>query len=488
MNKVSYRVFLLSCFTLFSFFSTHCQCKSESSIKNSIVKIYTTKVPPSYDSPWSFLNQEQSGGSGSVIDNNLIITSAHVVSDQRFITVRLFGEAKKYEATIVAISHEADLALLTVDNRDFFDKVTPIPLGELPDLQDEVFVFGFPEGGDTLSITNGNVSRIEYGAYSHSSQSYTVMQIDAAVDHGSSGGPVITNGKVVGVVMQRVNESDNISYAVPVSIIDHFLQDLKDGKHNGIPRIGFFIQDLENEGMRARYHLKSNQTGVLVLKIVDGAIDKNALRENDVLLKIDNNDIAGDGTVELRQGERISMGYHLDKHQIGENIDFQVLRNGHIKNISIKAKKEKVYQVNREEYGISPNYYIFGGLVFSPLTVNYMKTWGDEWFVDSPIEYLYLYKNGLWENKLQEHICLIKVLPHTINAGYHDKSDLIIEAVNGMPIINLEHMISLIESSAKGLIEFRIMNRGTIVIDRNAAIDTHNDILTEYAIPKDRSL
>ena len=488
MNKISRRVLVLSCFTLFGFFSAPSQCKTENNIKNSMVKIYTTKVSPSYDSPWAFLDQEQGGGSGSVVDNNLIITNAHVVSDQRFITVRLFGEAKKYEATIVAISHEADLALLTVDNPDFFKKTTPIPLGKLSELQDEVSVFGFPEGGDTLSITNGNVSRIEHGEYSHSSRSYTTMQIDAAVNQGNSGGPVITNGKIVGIVMQTLNDSDNISYAVPISIVSHFLQDLKDGEHHGIPRVGFFIQDVENESLRARYHLKSNQTGVLVSKIVEGAIEGGALRENDVLLKIDNNDIAGDGTVELRQGERISMNYHLDKHQIGESIDFQVLRNGYIKNISIKAKKDKIYQVNREEYGIAPNYYIFGGLVFSPLTVNYMKTWGDEWFINSPSEYLYLYENGLWEKNLQEYICLIKVLPHTINSGYHEKSDLIIEAINGTSIINLEHMISLIQSSPKELIEFKIMNRGIIVIDKNAAINTHNDILTEYAIPKDRSL
>ena len=488
MNKISYRVLLLACFTLFSFLVAPNSCKSENNIQNSIVKIYVTKVSPSYNNPWTSLGQEQGSGSGCIIENNLIITNAHVVSDQRFITVRLFGEARKYEAKIVAISHEADLALLTVTDHTFFNQVEPIPLGNLSKLQDEVFVYGFPEGGDTLSITNGNVSRIEHGRYSHSSRYYITMQIDAAVNPGNSGGPVITNGKIVGIVMQILKDSNNISYAVPIPIIKHFLTDLTDGRHDGIPRIGFFIQNLENESLRNKYHLKSNQTGVLIFKIIEGAIPEGNLKENDVILKVDNHDIAGDGTVKFRQGERINMDYYLDKHQIGEDIEFQILRNGSIKNVSIKATKDKIYQVPREEYDISPNYYIFGGLVFCPLTTNYMKAWGDNWLFDAPVEYIFLHQNGLWQNEVQEYVCLTKVLPHTINTGYHEKSDIIIEAVNGIPITNLKHMISLIENSKKPLIEFKIMNSGSIVIDKNEAIKYHKAILTEYGIPKDRSL
>ena len=101
-------------------------------IKQSMVKIYTTQIEPDYHNPWRLGDAEQISGSGFVIENNLILTNAHVVSNQTYIQVRLFGDPKKHLAYVVGISHEADLALLSLkDNTETPKSSSAKPMNSL---------------------------------------------------------------------------------------------------------------------------------------------------------------------------------------------------------------------------------------------------------------------------------------------------------------------------------------------------------------------
>jgi S1-C subfamily serine protease len=130
-------------------------------VKNAVVKIYTVNNEYSYYEPWQKLGSSGSNGSGCIISGKRILTNAHVVANQTFIQVRKAGEAKKYTAEVEAVAHECDLAILKVNDDSFFSGVKPIDIGSLAEIQDKVAVYGFPEGGDKLSITEGVVSRVE---------------------------------------------------------------------------------------------------------------------------------------------------------------------------------------------------------------------------------------------------------------------------------------------------------------------------------------
>lgn len=94
-------------------------------LKRSIIKIYTTAAAPDYFNPWALLNPKQLSGSGAVIRNKQILTNAHVVANGSFIQVQRHGDAKKFRARVKFISHDADLALLTVDDDNFFNDTRP---------------------------------------------------------------------------------------------------------------------------------------------------------------------------------------------------------------------------------------------------------------------------------------------------------------------------------------------------------------------------
>ena len=447
-----------------------------------MVKIYATQVAPDYSNPWRHGEPEQSGGSGCVIGDKYILTNAHVVSYGQFIQVRPFGQAVKHKARLVAISHEMDLALLTVDDEQFFRESPPLEVGDLPELQDEVLVYGFPEGGDSLSITKGVVSRIEYTLYAHSFKRLLAMQVDAAVNFGNSGGPIIADGKVVAVAMQSLTDAENINYAIPAPVIKHFLDDLKDGNHDGMPELSVRIQYLENESLRQKFGLKNDHQGVLVYGIGEGSIAEGIIQKYDILLKVDGHPVSSDGSIEFRSNERVDVSYCIDRHQIGDIINIELFREGTRKQVELSLGKDRTFQVQRGHYPAQPSYFIYGGLVFSPLTINYLQSWGDEWFYDAPTDLLYYLINGYWKRDRQDIVTLIKVLPHDVNVGYHEEDDEIIVNVDGTAIKSFSQFVSLVRDGAEPFIEFTTKEGRIFVIDRKHALDSAQDIMQQYGI------
>lgn len=109
-----------------------------------------------------------------------------------------------------AVGHECDLALLIVDSDEFWDGMIPLEFGDIPFLQQAVAVVGYPQGGDTISVTKGVVSRVEPTQYVHGASQLMAIQIDAAINPGNSGGPAIMGKKVAGVAFQNLSGAENI--------------------------------------------------------------------------------------------------------------------------------------------------------------------------------------------------------------------------------------------------------------------------------------
>lgn len=463
---------------------------AESNISNSVVKIYTVASSYSYDNPWQMSGQYKGTGSGCIIEENRILTNAHVVSNSTFIQVKKAGQADKFIARIVSISHDSDLAILTVDDPEFFKNSVPIKLGDLPQVRDKVAVYGFPTGGDEMSITEGVVSRIEQQNYSHSSASLLTCQIDAAINPGNSGGPVILNDAIAGVAFQSASRGENIGYMVPAPIIRHFLMDIKDGKYDGFPEIGIIYQQMESPALREKYSMKINQSGVMVIGIIADSAAENILLVNDVILSIDGVPIANDGTVEFRKGERTSFGYLIQKKFINDFIPVKIMRNKEIKDLQIKltVPMNSTRLVPFEQYDFPPTYYINGGLVFVPFTKNYLFEWGNQWFFSAPNKLLYYYQNERRTDDRKQVILLTKVLADEINLGYHELENLVIVNVNGRKVSTMQDLVRAFEENT-GTYHIIEDDMGMkVIINKEAADKYKSRILERYRIDSDRSV
>ena len=282
---------------------------SNNNITKALVKVYSSHQIFNYNSPWQYGEVFNSTATGFIIDGNKIITNAHAVINSRFLQIRKEGDSKKYKALVKFISEEYDLALIELEDKSFFNGTTALKLGTLPEIQDKVTVYGYPLGGDKLSTTQGIVSRMEHRSYTLTEKRFLIGQTDAAINSGNSGGPVINKDKVVGVAFAGLTMADNIGYFIPVNILSHFLDDVKDNNYDGPPSLGFEWSELESNSHRRMLGLENNSKGILIKSIFKNSPFEKILQKNDVLLKLDNKDIEYDGTIEFRKGEKTDFTY-----------------------------------------------------------------------------------------------------------------------------------------------------------------------------------
>ena len=455
---------------------------------DAVVKIYATQLAPRYGAPWMAGTPRSVSGSGFVIPGRRIITNAHVVSDATFIQVRRYGDSERVPARLLHVSDEADLALLTVDVPGFFDSIPALELGRLPELRQEILVLGFPMGGDTLSVTRGVVSRIESQSYVHADVELLAGQIDSAVNPGNSGGPVLGEGKVVGVVMQVSKETDKIAYMVPTPVVEHFLADVADGRYDGVPQAAFRWQRMEASDLRRRYGLPPSETGVLVLDTVAGSAAASVLRAGDILLSVDGRSIGTDGTIELRPRERTAFTVLLQRRQIGDQVAVELLREGRRLQAALRLDRRvgAGALVPGPLYNAHPPYYIFAGLAFCPVTVNYAQAWGEDWWNRAPRHLLALLgRTARFEDEQAVVVC--SILPAELNSGYEEVAEDLVVKADGQPVRSLRHLIEVVESEDTGLLVLETHEGKQVVLDRGRARREGPAILARYQVPSDRS-
>lgn len=447
-------------------------------INRSIVKIYTVSKKPNYLEPWNS-TVVRSTGSGSIISDNRILTNAHVVANETFIEVKKYGDTKRYQAEVLFVSHDVDLAILKVKDETFFKDTTPLELDGLPNIQDKVTVYGYPMGGNTISVSTGIVSRIEHTRYVHSGQNFLSIQIDAAINPGNSGGPAISNGKIAGVVMQQISGSQNIGYMVPVPIINHFLEDISDGRYDGFPQLGIYTELLENPTQKEYFKLSQNEGGILVVHVLYNSPFKDVLKQYDIITAIDGHKIESDGTVEFRKNQYTHFKYYIDTHQYGDEVSLDIYRNG--KKIKLKVKlpqhvSQERFSMTQYHYDKMPTYYMLGGYVFVPLTENLL--------VSSRQANLSLrYGATKFPKKdKQEIVLLLKVLASSLSRGDYGVSYWKIDKVNGKAFKDFKEFYNIIVNSKEKYVVLEDNDGSKVVIDKQKALKIDNELLQRYSI------
>ncbi len=451
--------------------------------KEAIVKIYTVSKVLNYQEPWNS-SMRRSTGSGAIIKGNYILTNAHVVANQTFLEVQRYGQRKRYIAKVISVSHQADLALLKVEDKNFFEGVIPLTFGDLPLVEQQIVVYGYPMGGSTLSATMGVVSRVEHHRYAHSGESFLAIQVDAAVNPGNSGGPALSNGKIVGVVMQGITKSQNIGYLVPTSLVKHFIDDMKDEVYDGFPELGITTQNLENPTIKAYYGLDENTTGKLVADMGYNSPAKGIIKEGDIIISVDGHNIEDDGTVEFRNHEYTKFAYFVESHQMGESVNFELIRDSKKISVNIKLNRiaDNVLLVKTTQYDNMPTYFIEGGYTFSPLTRNLLFS--------TKINRLKLsYFAMQWPSEKQKEIViLVKVLASQMSRGNDNFVMWAIDKINGEKFDSFKSFYTKVKEFKGKYIVLEDKDGVKLVIDKQEAQLKQSSILKKYNIEFDKSI
>ncbi len=458
-------------------------------LKKSVVKVLTVSDAPDYEQPWQTLGAGPSTGSGVIVATARglrVLTNAHVVDDATFIELRRDGPAQKTMAEVVGYGEACDLALLSVEDPAFFEGAKPIPIGKLPSLGDPVHVLGFPIGGERLSVTEGVVSRIELTTYVQNERDLLSLQIDAAINAGNSGGPVIRGGKLAGIAFQTLDEAENIGYVIPAPVVEHFLRDVENPPYEGFPHLGLNVQYLESSAHRRFLGLPRSRHGVLVTQVHFGSSCWNVLRSGDVLLKVDGEPIASDGTVKLGEESRVGFEHVPSMRYVGEEMSLQIYRAGKRSTHRVTLRPYRPLVPGRGP-GRRPSWFVYAGLLFVPLTRAWLETWGEAWRLSAPAALVSLHDHGIRTSRMWEVVILQKVLADEMNSGYHELESLQISKAQGRRVHELSDLVRAVDATEDAFVVFETRYGQQIVVDRQAAADRAEMILRRYGVPADRS-
>ncbi len=457
-----------------------------SDYQNSIVKVFSAKQDYDYSEPWKRLPVRNGSATGFIIRGGRILTNAHAVANSRFIQVRFEGKTEKIPVEIEYLSDDYDLAILSFRENFNTKWLEPLEFGEMPKVQDDVTVYGYPIGGDGLSITEGIISRVEAHKYVFSQQEFTVLQTDAAINPGNSGGPVIKDGLVIGVAFQGRRGSNNIGYIIPSHIVRNFITDVEDGEYEGIPDFGIQWSKLESPVHRRMLGLSSEQTGILVKNVLAYSCLKDVIERGDVLTSINGCRIGIDGTIIFRDRERVNYKYILENTSFGDEIKLGYVRDQEEYEEPIKvtdcANKSVIAKYRSTA---SPKYYIKSGIIFEKLSVNYLNKFSKSLFNrrDTPYDLLSLMEDP--PNDVEEIVFIVSVLPDDSNMGYQEIKNLRIEEINNKKVVNFQQFIEELERG--NYIELVGSKGQVIIIDNQLSAERDPLILERYNIPKHSS-
>ncbi|XP_009349861.1 protease Do-like 9 [Pyrus x bretschneideri] len=454
---------------------------------DAVVKVFCVHTEPNFSLPWQRKRQYSSSSSGFVIRGRRVLTNAHSVEHYTQVKLKKRGSETKYLATVLAIGTECDIAMLTVSDDEFWKGVSPLEFGELPALQDAVTVVGYPIGGDTISVTSGVVSRMEILSYVHGSTELLGLQIDAAINSGNSGGPAFNDkGECVGIAFQSLKHEDaeNIGYVIPTPVIKHFIQDYeKNGAYTGFPVLGIEWQKMENPDLRISMGMRPDQKGVRVRRVEPTAPHSHVLQPSDVILSFDGVNIANDGTVPFRHGERIGFNYLVSQKYTGDSALVKVLRNSEILEYNIKLGTHKRL-IPAHIKGKPPSYYIVGGFVFAAVSVPYLRSeYGKDYEFDAPVKLLDKHLHAMAESIDEQLVVVSQVLVADINIGYEDIVNTQVLAFNGRPVKNLKSLVSMVENCDDKYLKFDLEYNQMVVLETKTAMASTLDILLTHCIP-----
>lgn len=319
----------------------------ETSISTSVDKVYSsTVIIMSYKD-----GKQVSTGTGFVYkkDKNkaYIMTNNHVIDKADSVEVEFNDKDEKIKATILGGDAYSDIAVLTIA-ADKVEDVVELGVSDGLKLGDTIFTVGSPmgityKGTVTKGIVSGKERMIEISVSNSSSTDYymNVIQIDAAVNPGNSGGPLCdVSGKVVGIISLKIvqDEVEGMGFAIPIEDAMEYAKAIEEGGEVERPYIGISMVDLTQE-----YYLWQNRIvipegvdeGIAVMEVVKGSpADKAKLEKGDIIVKLGGSDT----------GSLAEFRYELYKHKVGDKLEVTYYRDGKKKTTSITLGK------NEEQY------------------------------------------------------------------------------------------------------------------------------------------
>jgi S1-C subfamily serine protease len=467
--------------------------QSEFGIEAQVLRIMATKSASYYHKPWKSPDFTTSRGSGFFFKDErnfpgrrgLILTNAHLVEKTQTIKVSNGREKVRYIVKTVGVCDSADFAVLEMEPDDLVayerrnGQVIPLEFGDSDALRvgDKVMGWGYPLGGERISKSEqGEISRIEVSSYAYSQEFWLMVQASLQQNRGNSGGPVLKDGKIVGISFQGMKTTDRINYFIPINLVKHLIPLLND--QSAIPRWRSSVQYMFPK-LKEYYHLGAEQGGILVDYIIPGGGPYNfGIRQNDILMSIDGHEIDNFGEIYFQPlGQRIFFTEILNRKKVSDPLTVNVIRDG--KPLTIKGKVTPSLPKLVPRAFAGANYFIYGGIGFVELTLNCIDNLGK-----SGETFRAKYMDKFPKKPYQKIVIISEVFPEY---GLVDTSSYLkrVKTIGGQEVLNIEQLHNAIQALAeqgKKKVILELSGNLQLPVDMEHAVTLDAEVQQRYGI------
>ncbi|SVC62811.1 uncharacterized protein METZ01_LOCUS315665, partial [marine metagenome] len=210
----------------------------------------------------------------------------------------------------------------------------------------------------------------------------------------------------------------------------------------------------------------------------------------DVILAVGEYPVGSDGTI-LLEGNRVYCTTAFQVPQKGQKLKLKVWRDKKEINVAVPMEVRGDDANIGNLFDAPPRYFVFAGLVFTPLTLDYVRTFGRNWrsVANSEMIYeLYYRRNETPEKMRKEPVVLASTLAHPVNADMRLSSRAMIDSINGKRIESLEDVIAAFQENTKAQHIIQFVSGTVECLDNVRAEEANPEILSTYGIQSDRRL
>jgi serine protease Do len=299
--------------------------------RESVVSIAVTEL--TFSSEEGIVDQSNNIGTGFIVDSGgLIVTNQHVVSDTDATYVVITVDGEEYEVTDIERDNNNDIAVLKIDAQE----LKALTLGDSDSLAvgQTVITIGTPLGEYVGSVTTGIISGLDRdvtastGWFGSTAKTYeNVIQTDAAVNPGNSGGPLLnSSGEVIGINFATTSNADNISFALPINLVKERVDEYRTFGKFIKPYLGVSYQMISE--YQALYY-DNVVAGALIVRVDPYGPAKDAgLERGDIITEF-----AGE---EVDQ----SLANMISSHEVGEEIELKVWNDGDERTLKVTLEEQ----------------------------------------------------------------------------------------------------------------------------------------------------
>ncbi len=468
--------------------------KAEPLVAASLLTISSTRQDFNRMRPWEKESSSSGDFNGVYLGEGRVLTVGNAARAATYVELSLPDGSRSVPARVLRYDRDLNLALLTPMHEadmTLFDTREPLALGEPMKTGDEAacdtLVRGlFPqrlpllaESGETTTVDN--VEGIDMPRLS--------LRSARPLPEGRlSGLPVLREGKLVALSTGGSRDTQSLT-CINAELIARFLAGA-DGESASAPRIGINFTDLDDPVFRAWLKLPEAQGGLYLNEVFPGSVAEEAgLRKGDVVTAIEGLPIDTQGRCQHPlYGAIDAKAVLCGLKPIGDSLALTLSRDGEKLGLALPLRRkalENGLPGTIDPPGHQPRYVMWGGLLFQPLTQDFLATFSSRSKGNIPVQLLELAtrEQELLDKGVTELVLLTQVIPTPATLSYESINFCNVETVNGKPVLNFAEFVRLLdEPTADGLVTFGLNKAPyTIYVDRRVA-EAANSMIRRNAI------